>query len=67
MTHMDDQVAKHIKAMIRKIRTNPSESQKEAPKPDTLNRVVHILRRHDYPYDLMPLRRSSWEDELPKT
>jgi hypothetical protein len=62
MTHMDDQVAKHIKAMIRRIRQKHPEPQDESPKPDELNRVVKILRSRDYPYGLMPPTRATRRD-----
>jgi hypothetical protein len=45
MTHMDDQVAKHIKDMVRRIMREPSESQEQPAKPDTLNQVVQLLRQ----------------------
>ncbi len=67
MTNMDDQVAKHIKAMIQRIRQKPTEDQAESPKPDTLNQVVKILKRQDDPYGLMHLAPSSWWDAGPKT
>jgi hypothetical protein len=64
MTHMDDQIAKHIKAMIRRTMRSPSEDQEERSKSGTLNQVVHAFRRGpDYPYDLLRLARSPWPDE----
>ena len=59
MTHMDDQVAKHIKAMIRRISRKPTENQERDPKPDTINRVAKIAKRGADPYGLIPLTRSS--------
>jgi hypothetical protein len=50
MTHMDDQVAKHIKEIIRRVVRKPSESQQRPPQADTLTQVVRMLRRGpDYP------------------
>jgi hypothetical protein len=66
MTHMDDQVAKHIKEMIRRIKQRPTETHDEGPHPDTLNRVARILRRGNDPYGLIPLTRSPWWDADPK-
>jgi hypothetical protein len=62
MTHMDDEVAKHIKAMIQRIRRKPTEDHGGDSKPDTLNRVVRILRGRDHPFDPVSLTRSSWWD-----
>jgi hypothetical protein len=54
MTHMDDQVAKHIKEMILRITPRPTENQERPREFDTLNQIVRTLRRGlDYPYDLM--------------
>jgi hypothetical protein len=59
MTHMDDQVAKHIKDMVCRIMREPSESQEQPAKPDTLNRVVQVLRQGPvYPYELVRLTGS---------
>ncbi len=64
MTHMDDQVAKHIKEMILRIKQNPTDNQEWPRKPDTLSQIVRTLRREpDYPYDLMRLGRSAFSDE----
>jgi len=45
MTHMDDQVAKHIKEMISRIKQNPTDNQEWPCKPDTLNQIIRTLRR----------------------
>jgi hypothetical protein len=45
MTHMDDQIAKHIKEMIRRVVRKPSERQEHPTRPDTLNQVDRMLRR----------------------
>jgi hypothetical protein len=65
MTHMDDQVAKHIKEMLRRvIRKTPDNNKEEFP----LHQAVQALKRgSDYPYDLMRLARSTWPDEGSKT
>ncbi len=39
MTHMDDQVAKHIKAMIQRIRRENTENNEGSSKADTLNQI----------------------------
>jgi hypothetical protein len=68
MTHMDDQVAKHIIAMIRRIARKPTEDHESDPKSDTLNRVIRILRGSpEWSYDLMPLTPSSWWDDHRET
>ena len=68
MTHMDDEIATHIKAMILRITRRPPDNQEQPRKPDTVSQIVRILRRGpDYPYDLMPPIRSSWWDDTPKT
>jgi hypothetical protein len=63
MTHMDDQVAKHVKAMIHRIRRKPTENHDGDRKPDTLDRVVRILRRGpEQSYDPVSLTYSSrWD------
>jgi hypothetical protein len=59
MTHMDDQVAKHIKDMVRRIMREPSKSQEQPAKPDTRNQVVQVLRQGPaYPYELVRLTGS---------
>jgi ethanolamine ammonia-lyase small subunit len=64
MTHMDDQVAKHIKEIIRRVVRKPSESQQRPTQADTLTQVVQALRRTpDCPDDLMRLARSTWREE----
>jgi hypothetical protein len=68
MTHMDDQVAKHIKEMILRITRRPLDNQEQSRKPDTIYQIVRILRRGpEYPCDLMPPKQSSWWDDTPKT
>jgi hypothetical protein len=68
MTHMDDQVAKHIKEMILRITWRPLDNQEQPRKPDTLNQIVRMLRRGpEHLCDLMPLKQSSWWDDTPKT
>lgn len=63
MTHMDDQVAKHIREMILKATRKSIDHQEQSPKPDVLNQIVRILRRGSgYPCDLMPLIQSHWSD-----
>ncbi len=64
MTHMDDQVAKHIKEMILKIKRKPSDNQEPPRKPEPLDQIVRILRSPpDRPYDLTFPTRSLWRDE----
>jgi hypothetical protein len=68
MTHMDDQVAKHIKEMIRKIPRKPTDNQEPPRKPEPLNQIVRILRNPpNGPYDLTFPTRSVWRDEDPRT
>jgi hypothetical protein len=45
MTHMDDQVAKHIKQVIRRAMRKAPEEQEYPPAPDTLNQIIRTLRR----------------------
>jgi hypothetical protein len=45
MTHVDDQVAKHIQAMIRLAMRKAPEDQERPRKPDTLNEIIRSLRR----------------------
>jgi hypothetical protein len=45
MTHMDDQLAKHIKEMILKIKRKPTDNQERPRKPEPLDQIVRILRR----------------------
>jgi hypothetical protein len=53
MTHMDDQIANHIKGIIRRATRKPREAQEQPKRPDTLNQVVRILRRgHDQPLNV---------------
>jgi hypothetical protein len=57
VTHMDDQVAKHIKEMIQTIRWENTEKPKGDFKPNTLNQIIRTLRRGpDRVYDLIPPR-----------
>jgi hypothetical protein len=68
MTHMDDQIAKHIRTMILRVMQKPSDSQKQPSKPDTLNQVVQALRRGPIsPYDLVFPTGAAWGDGRPKT
>jgi hypothetical protein len=68
MTHMDDQVAKHIKEIIRRATRKPRESQGQPTKPDTIRQVAQALTSGpDFPYDLMRLARCPWPDEGSKT
>jgi hypothetical protein len=68
MTHMDDEVAKHIKEMILKIKRKPADNQEPPRKPEPLDRIAHILRSPPNSlYDLTPLTRSSWRDESSRT
>lgn len=60
MTHIDDQVAKHIKDMIRRAIRKPTDNQEQPCSPDTLNQVVQALKRGPDPYDLMRLSHSAW-------
>jgi hypothetical protein len=53
MTHMDEQVAKHIKEMLRRASRKPNETQEQPTKPDTLRQVVRMLRRRPgYPLNV---------------
>jgi hypothetical protein len=55
MTHMDDQVAKHIKEMILKIKREPTDNQEPPRSPEPLDQIVRILRSlPNRPYDLTP-------------
>jgi hypothetical protein len=68
MTHMDDQLAKHIKEMILRARRKPIESQGQPTKPDSLRQVAQALTSGpDFPYDLVRLARLPWPDEGSKT
>jgi hypothetical protein len=63
MTHMDDQLAKHIKEMIRKIKREPTDNQGPSRSPEPLDRIVRILRSPpNRLYDLTPPTRSIWRD-----
>jgi hypothetical protein len=42
---MDDQVAKHIEDMIRRVTRKPDEAHEQQSKRNTLNQVVRMLRR----------------------
>ncbi len=44
MTNTDDQVAKHIKEMILRIKRKPTNNQEPPRKPDTLNRIARTLK-----------------------
>lgn len=68
MTHIDDQVAKHIKEMILKIKRHPTDDQEQPSKLDPLQRIVRILRSLPYSgYDLTPPTRFPWRDESSRT
>ncbi len=55
MTNIDDQVAKHIREMILRIKRKPTDNQEPPRKPDTLNWIARTLGREpDYPLDLLP-------------
>jgi hypothetical protein len=49
MTHMDDEIAKHIEEIIRRVVRKPSENQGQPIRLGTLNQVVRMLRRGHYP------------------
>jgi hypothetical protein len=64
MTHMDDQVAKHITEMILKIKRKPTDNQGPSRKPEPLDQIVRILRSPPNSLcDLTPPTRSSWRNE----
>jgi hypothetical protein len=64
MTHMDDQIAKHIKEMILKIKREPTDNQEPPRSPEPLDQIVRILRSlPNRLYDLTPPTRSIWRDE----
>jgi hypothetical protein len=44
MTHRDDEIAKHIKAMILRITRRLPDDQEQPRKPDTVSQIVRILR-----------------------
>jgi hypothetical protein len=68
MTHMDDEVAKHIKTMIRRITRKAPDNPERPCDPETLHRAVRALRSGpDYPFSLISFKRSPWRDEGPKT
>lgn len=68
MTHLDDQVAKHIQEMVRRASRKLGEHQEPLSKPDTLNRIVQGLRRDpNYFYDLIPPRRHPLRDDRSET
>ncbi|SCZ13452.1 hypothetical protein SAMN02927923_04448 [Microvirga guangxiensis] len=64
MTHIDDQVAKHVRELILKAIRKPMDHQEQPPNPDTLNQIVRILkRRSDSSWDQLRLTRSSSSDK----
>ena len=64
MTHMDDQVAKHIKAVIQKIRQKRPENHEDESKPDTLSQIIRTLRRGpDRIHNLRPPRCYPLQDD----
>ncbi|QRM35664.1 hypothetical protein [Microvirga sp. VF16] len=67
MTHMDDQLAKHIKEMILKIKQHPTDDQEQPSKPEPLQQIVRILQSSRHPYDLTFPTRSPWHDESSRT
>jgi hypothetical protein len=67
MTHMDDQVAKHIREMVLKLTRKPTDNQEQPRKPDPLQRIVRILQNPYHPYDLTFPTRSPWRDESSRT
>lgn len=68
MTNMDNQLAKHIKAMLSRAMQKPPERHEGALQSDTLKEVVRTLRTGPcYPYDPRGLTRASGQDESPKT
>ena len=68
MTHMDDQLAKHIKEMIRKITRKPTDNQEPPRSPEPLDQIVRILQRPtNRLYDLTTPIRSIWRDESSRT
>ena len=66
MTHMDDQVAKHIKEMILKVKRKPADHQEQPRKPEPLDQIVRILRRPPNSLYDLTTPRSSWRDESPR-
>ncbi len=68
MTHLDDQIAKHIQEMVRRATRKLGEHQELLSKPDTLNRIVQGLRRGpNYFYDLIPPRHLPPRDDRSET
>jgi hypothetical protein len=67
MTHMDDQVAKHIREMVLKLTRKPTDNQEQPRKPDPLQRIVRILQNPYHPYDLTFPTRSPGRDESSRT
>jgi hypothetical protein len=65
MTHMDDQVAKHIKEMILKIKRKPTDNKERPRKPEAIDQIVQILRRH--PDSLTPPTRVFWRNGRSRT
>jgi len=57
MTHMDDQVAEHIKKLIRHAMQKAPEDQEDSRTSDTLNQIIRTLRRGpDRVHNLIPPR-----------
>jgi hypothetical protein len=68
ITHLDNEIGKHIKEIIRRVVRKPPDNQEQSRKPDTINQIVRTLRRGpEYPYDLMFPTHSSWPDDGSKT
>jgi hypothetical protein len=68
MTHMDDQVAKHIREMILKITRKPTDNQEPPCTPEPLDQIVRVLRSlPNSRYDLTPPTQSPWRDERSRT
>ena len=64
MTHMDDQIATHIKTMIQRIRWESTEKHEGDSRPDTLNQMIRTIRRGpDRVHDLIPPRCYPVQDE----
>jgi hypothetical protein len=64
MTHVDENVARHIKQMLRRAMRKPTQSQEQLTKPDTLSQVVRTFRESlGYPYDLLRVTHSTWLDK----
>jgi hypothetical protein len=64
MTHMDDQVAQHIKEMIRHATRKVPDYQERSYMPDTLNQIIRTLRRGpDRVHNLIPTRCYPLQDK----